>query len=358
MSSSRLFRTCQYIVAAAIIIIVNLRYVICNLFGYPTLPHTILITLLLLVGIDYTKVVLKELLIILLFLGITAYHFNAIAILTFILFCHVCRSKFKTLLLINFITMMIMIGCCISFFVLGITQDHAAINLIKEGHTLGFSNPNIFSLYIYGFLLTLYAITPRKYIILAYAIMLYVAFAAYSYSASRTSFMGVLCVIICDLFINILPKSFVQSKCILYLIPLILSSLSVYLCINWEEYIEFDALFSGRLSIMGSVVENVSPLGYVIGFQWPDDAQRDNAYIAILSSGGLAAFWLYFSYYSRYVNTLKYVGLSTLPIIMSVLLSGLSEYVFVGLNMISITLVLVVKKLFQDVKTINHPSHI
>ncbi len=356
MSSSCLFRTYQYIVAATIIIIVNLRYVICDLFGCPTLPYTIIITLLLLVGIDYTKVVLKELLIVLLFLGITVYHFNAIAILTFILFCYVCSSKLKTLLLINFITMMVLIGCCVVFFMLGITQDHVAINLIKEGHTLGFSNPNILSLYIYGFLLTLYTITPRKYIILTYAIMLYVAFATYSYSTSRTTFIGVLCVIICDLFIiNILPKSFILSKHILYLIPLILSSLSVYFCITWENYIELDMLLSGRLSIMGPVVEKASPLGYIIGFTWPD-AQRDNAYITILSSGGIAAFWLYFSYYSRYVNTLKYVGLSTLPVIMSVLLSGLTEYVFVGLNMISITLVLVIKKLFQDAEAINHPS--
>lgn len=350
------FNTCQYIIAVTVIFLVNCRYVFCNLFDIPSFPLTIIITLLLLLGINYKKVDKKELALVLLLVVISALNPSAISILSFVLCCYVFCRKYDDLIMINFFIITGMLLLSIIFYKLGMTHDVFIINQYKEGHSLGFKNPNSFSLYVFSFLITLYVLAPRKYIIPFYFFMVFISIITFLFSGSRTTLFGVTVLILVDGLIHVLPKSIFKSKILLYFYPILLCGLSIYFCLEWRNFGLLDVLLSGRLSIMGSIIDKISPFQFLVGFPWPSDEAQDNAYITMLSSGGLAALWIYFSYYKRYVRVLKVIGLSSLPLIFSILLTGLTEYVFVGLNMISITLILTVKKLINHAEVINNSA--
>lgn len=355
-SASTQFRTFRYLVSLSVIILVNIRFSICNILEIPTLPITLIIIGLLFIGTDYTRIRKCELIITLTLIALTAINRSAISILSFLLFCFNCREKLRSLLWANLLVMILLFITALFLFKLGATRDHVIINAMKVGHTMGFSNPNILSLYLYAIMLTMYVVWSQKKIYFAYVIMLLIAYLTYAYSGSRTTALGVIAIIITGVSINLLPKSIVRSSFMLYLLPIILISATFYYCIHYKDYFILDVIFSGRLSVIGKILNQLSPTQYIMGFPWPSEEPQDNAFITILASGGIMGFWVYFYLYRRYVRVVKYVGIWSLPIIVSVLLSGLTEYVFVGLNMISITLCLIVKILIKNAESLNNSS--
>lgn len=353
-NETSVFVTYQYFLSLAIIFLVNIRYVICNIFDIPTLPLTLLITTLLFTGINYKKIRKPELLLTLLMFFLTVLNIGALSILSFILFCFICK-KLDYLIRANLIIMCSLLLYALIAFKLGITNDHIVENAIKIGHTLGFSNPNILSLYVYSIIITLYALTSNKNFLI-YIIILFLSYITYKYTGSRSCLIGTGVLILSDICIRLLPKAIIRSKWILYLFPLTLVCASIYFSLHYKEYFLLDVLLSGRLSIIGSILNNISLHQYLTGFPWPPEVPQDNAFITIISSGGLIGLWVYSYWYKKYVNYVRYLGLWSLPIILSILLYGLTEYVFVGLNMISITICLIVKKIIYNANLVNNSS--
>ena len=151
--------------------------------------------------------------------------------------------------------------------------------------------------------------------------------------------LGLGLLFLCDVFFRV---KVLRSKIILYSIPIILIGVSFYLFVNYIEFGELDVILSGRLSYIGRGLANIGVVDWLIGFQWQEDIPVDSAYATLLSSCGLLGILIHYTCFIKYITTIENVCI--IAIIISILLAGLTEYVFVGLNMVSIILLVLIQR--------------
>lgn len=321
---------------------VNFRYVFCDVADVPSLPITIVITLLLLFAVNL-RAVPKSLIIIGIILSMSFLRTPAaLAVLDFFLLGFLLRKipKLDRVLFYNLVIMLMFV--CGLFFLLhlGVIEEVVWVKNGIVANTLGFSNPNSCALYLYAIIVSLYYFSPKGIYGFVYKIALIIfAWGVYVYTSSRTGMLGLGLLFLCDVFFRI---KVLRSKMILYSIPIILMGVSFYLFVNYIEFGVLDVILSGRLSYIGRGLVNIGIVDWLIGFQWQEDIPVDSAYATLLSSCGLFGILIHYTYFIKHIRMIENVCI--IAIIISILLAGLTEYVFVGLNMVSIILLVLIQR--------------
>lgn len=338
---------------------VNLRYVYSGIWNdkIVSLCLTLIINILLFSAINYKSINKKILYIFPFFLFFLLKNpsFNAICDF-FILGYLLVNVNKRKIILYNSYFIIFFLLCVWIGLKIGYIKD---INFYVPKsdsivYSLGFWHSNIFSLYVYALVLSIYTLLRKN--ILLDILLLYIGWKVYEYSGSRTCFIGTLVLLTCDVTLSKLKIDFLYNKYILYSFPIILIIISFYFIAQYSQYPLIDTLFSGRLSIMGRLFETLSIKEYLIGFNVPPDTPIDSAYFTIFTYGGFPLILFHFYFYYRYIKSGKYKR--SIPIVISILTAGMTEYVFVGLNMISIILLCVMLKNITNENNILHPSNI
>ena len=343
------------IVTYFVIFMVNFRYVVCDVTNMPSLPVTIIITLLLLLTVNF-RAVPRALMLISIVLGFSLMkNSSALAIIDFFLLGFLLR-RIPNLNRVMAANLLIMLGFVSGLFFLNQIGIISEVTWQKNGtiaHTLGFHNPNTCALYLYAIIVGLYYFSPNGTYGVIYKIVLVIlSWMTYEYTLSRTCILGLVFMIICDVIFRIRVFG---TKFIIYSIPLFLMSLSFYFFVNYADFGVLDVLLSGRLSYIGRGLADIGVIDWIAGFQWREDIPVDSAYATMLSACGFLGIAIHYFYYIKYVGNVQY-SMANTAMIVSILLAGLTEYVFVGLNMVSIILLILILK--RRGNLFYHPSRL
>lgn len=338
---------------------VNLRYVYSGIWNdnIVSLCFTLIINILLFSTINYKRINKKILYIspFFIFFLLKNPSFNAICDF-FILGYILDNVNKRKIILYNSYFIIFFLLCVWIGLKIGYIKDISFYVPKSDSivYSLGFWQSNILSLYVYALVLSIYTLL-RKNIWLD-IILLYLGWKVYEYSGSRTCFIGTLILLICDITLLKLKMSFLYNKYALYSFPIILIIATFYFISHYSQYPIIDILFSGRLSIMGGVFETLSIKEYLIGFNIPPDTPIDSAYFTIFAYGGFPLILFHLYFYFKYIKKGNYKR--NIPTVISILTAGMTEYVFVGLNMISIILLCIIIKDTTNDKNIFHTSRI
>lgn len=355
MERNIIFSTYQTLAVSLIIILVNVRYVICDIFDIPPLPITLFILLLELSAIDYRKIRRKEVIVFVALIFLIFKSFSTISLLMLFLFVVISIKVSFKLIWVNLISISFLLLLCFYFIELGVITNVSYYSLTKECYTLGFSNPNISSLYFYSLIITFYlAYFKEGNKIISLLFISIIAVWSFDYTKSRTVLIGSLILLLSVLLCFAAPKTIIKNKILLQGIYIGFAFCSLYFCYFCSQYPILNIILSGRLGIMGDVLKSISPIDWLLGFNWPKGIPQDNAYITMLSNGGVMGLLFYYYGFKTYIKDLHIKQLWSLPAFISVITAGLTEYIFVGLNMMSISLTLIIFKIHRDATSLNN----
>ncbi|MEN9919759.1 MAG: hypothetical protein RL662_2195 [Bacteroidota bacterium] len=292
-------------------------------------------------SIDYNGIRREYLCWLLLFIGIAVVDFNShkLNVLTpLVLMQCVSRINIRTYLSYNVLIM----GA--TALILFLTEGMGRMTVggvdvfIRTRHDFGFAHPNVATMYYWGLFMSLilscYLSKYRNFL----WHLLFVIFIASVYLYSETISRGFITTVV--IFISVMGyysvrstfnKQYVigYSKYILYSLPLLLTTLTVYLSLHAKEYVVLDLLLSQRLSLYGQFLNELSPIQYLIGTTSFDAITVDSSYLHLLfESGVLLYVYFMWLYYFAIKNSIKQQNFVVIAIFVSFQVYGLVESLF------------------------------
>lgn len=205
----------------------------------------------------------------------------------------------------------------------GIIDENVSTDYKKGTTDLGYGNINTFSAYIYFILLSLYLYFYKFKII--YPIIFIISYIVYSLSGGRTYFVAEILLLItsCNMF---LKHSI--SKYTLLVLPVAIVFLIIYFIYDFSlGNVAIDILLSGRLRYTFNLFSSMSLKELLFGCIQDDELVIDIAFVKMIVIGGVTSLlYFLFIYYKSY-NQLS-IKQQYIPIIISLLLAGISESVF------------------------------
>lgn len=235
-----------------------------------------------------------------------------------------------------------LMNCCYAFIILVITFFMLQAGSLKAEmfpQTLldrrvrwdfGFGNPNTFALFMFSIIINMYIFLAQKHKYFLFFFTASVSYMVYSYTASRSFLSAILVFYIVLLLINSgkMFKDWIFNKYLLLGLPLLLTGFILVIAPKIEEVLFLDVVFSGRLSLYNNFLSGLSLKDFWIGTSAINEETIDNSYLHLLFEGGILCYALF---YYLYYETVKYLNDSSfyiLPVVLSILVYGLTESVF------------------------------
>lgn len=346
IESIKSIKAFQTINICIVVFLVNLRYVFIGLYSNEdSIIFTFLINVFLFLSID-NKILLKNKVLIIFSVYFLVNRISFISIIDFFLLGYALKRHNTTTILklniffISFFLLLILLNVVLGYLPEKVFYVPKTDSIV---YSLGFSHPNIFSLYAYALLLSIYLLFKNSFFL--NVLLLISSWEIYKYSGSRTCLIG-LCVLCCSDILLKLKLKCLLHDCIIICLPIFYIVITLFLLFNYQDYPLLDIILSGRLSIMGNCFSNVGLKEWILGFPVSSDMPCDSAYFTIFSYGG---FFLLLYYLKVLTKSVKFLPMNKKRLVLiSILTSGLTEYVFVGLNMISIILLCLLNNKFRD----------
>lgn len=338
------YRRLHQIYVLIVVFLVNIRYIYSGInedISF-SIYITLLINILLLSCIQWNKVSYKFVLPFIASIFFIGLNISFNSIVDFFLLAYIVPELNKRKIIqINALFSIIFIAVIYILLHLGLIKDLSYYVPKSDSyvHSFGFKQANIFSLYVFALILSVYILYKRN--ILLDSFLLGISLIIYNYTGSRTCFIGVLVLLLVDILL-LCKLKFLFNKFFLYTLPIILISGTFYFLYYYYNFPELDTFFSGRLSIMGSILNTISPFNWFIGFKIPEDMPSDSAYFTILRYGGIPLLLYYMYYYFKYIKS--ETSEKRLTVVISLLIAGMTEYTFIGLNTVSIILACIVSE--------------
>lgn len=287
----------------------------------------------LLMAVNYRKLH-KEFFVIFLFVIISA--LNSAARNIFLLFLCIYILRDISLKKIAFL------NCTFAFLVLIITFFMLQIGNLKAemfSQTLfdnrvrwdfGFGNPNTFALFMYSLIINIYFILTPKYKYFLFFFTVLVSYMVYSYTVSRSFLFAILVFFFVLLLINSGKKlrKWLFNKNLLLTLPLLLTGFILFIAPKVEDFVFLDVLFSGRLSLYNNFLSGLSVKDYWLGTSSINEETIDNSYLHLLFEGGILCYTLFYYFYYKTIKNLDDSSFYILPVLLSILVYGLTESVF------------------------------
>lgn len=315
-------------------VILNIRGLIGSL-GCDTLWLTILMNLLLLASVDYRKV--KSAFFFLpLFSLLLVYNKEILGPINILTFVYLLRNtSLRSLAFININLLLAFSVLMLFMHTFGII--HSKEWIMPKGVALdfGFANPNALGSFVYILMLNLYILFHNKSKLILPILILIVTQIIYQYSLSRTAYIGGIILIIIH-FLSLFHLIRPSMRYLIAILPFLFMGIIFYFTLQLSIYPIINQLFSGRLTIYATMLENMSAINWLIGLQLPIGEPMDSSFLMLLFSGGLTLFLLFsitfFQNTIIFFNNIK----SYLPIILSILTCGIVENIFSSASGISL----------------------
>lgn len=247
-----------------------------------------------------------------------------LVLITYSLSINVEKKNVKKYL---FIISIITIILYLSLLKLGVIHDSVTNYNFRIRHTLGFDNPNAFSI-IVASLFYLFFMNIKKYRILLSLIIIAINFYISFLLGSRTLLYSTIIFLILHFFsynsnkfkkINLL----LTSKFFIRIFVFMLFISPFIICFMVSHNIIMDSFISGRSYLLFQYFEYHSLLNYLIGFS--NVATVDNSYAIILCATGVLGFMYSYKIIVNSIISDK----SNFPLIISLLFFGTMESILI-----------------------------
>jgi hypothetical protein len=240
-----------------------------------------------------------------------------------------------------------------SSLIFGFVSDEI-VDLAYKGsgsyHTLGFPNTNTTSMVFWNLILSLYYLGIKLKICFIYILGIVISLIVYRYTKGRTFlFMEVVL-----FFTGILFCSKNTSRLLKKIKPLllVLPFFLIFLLVIFVAFIKYsknqlivmliNGIFSYRFGYFSEVVDLLSPLNILTGFNVPSEIIIngytkelivDQSYIRLFFYGGIVTLFIFLYLYIRFINRYTfYKNKILVPIILTITIGGFVESLFSSFN--------------------------
>lgn len=215
---------------------------------------------------------------------------------------------------------------------IGILQDITKIYPKGITHTLGFHNSNTPGLLFMQMTLVLGTLfLMYSNFILPLFLFLIPNYFIFTMTLSRTSYYCILLFIFLVIYFSFNRKYERERKLVVF-VPILFFVLmiTVSLSIHFSPilYTAGNAFLTGRPRLIYQIIDKMSILNFIIGYQVVDSAM-DNAYLGIILNGGIFSVLIFMiCTYNGLKNFDLRLAKKYLPFILVILISGLTEGTF------------------------------
>lgn len=296
--------------------------------GINTFAFTLLLNLILLISIDYRRIT-KEYLIVVFFVALIPFNRSAISNVDLILMALLLRP-FPVKKVAS-----IYLGVLLCFLVLWLILYYSGFLETKELYTdkkgtfntYGFNNANGLGMFGFHIGACFFLILGRKNYLVSLILILAINQIFYGLSASRTPWMGGILFALCIL-LKVVGLLGYKSRNLISFLPILLTLICYYFYYNFAEFFLFDVFLSGRLSLIGGMMQKMTPINWLIGYNWDSEIPLDGSYILLLFSGGILFVILFWTIFYKAVKFHYYRLSAYIPFILAMLACGCGENTF------------------------------
>ena len=210
-----------------------------------------------------------------------------------------------------------------------------AITAIRIRYDFGYGHPNAATLYYWGLFISLllycYISQYRNFIWILLGFLLLISVYLYIETDSRSFIFAVVSFILVLWYFNLRSKfkrdyRIGYSRYVLYALPVVFATLTIYFAINVNDYPVLNILLSKRLTLYKDLLDSLTPLQYLWGTTAFDYIIVDNSYLHLLFEAGILVFvyfiWLWFF---AVKNMVKQQNFILIAVFVSFLVYGLME---------------------------------
>ena len=207
-----------------------------------------------------------------------------------------------------------------------VSLDYKSINGSLY-HDLGYGNTNTAGMVFFFFIVSLHLVLYKHYKWLSFILILSVSLFVLIYTASRTSFLASILL----LLTYIMPTRFIikilYNKYLLVLVPFLV--IAPLLFGNWilTNHEELNELLSNRIYIVSLLVELFeSPISYFTGIVIEEEGiPIDNVFCYMLINYGIMAILVFLHQYINIIKKRRYILTFVLIPLLIIVISGLGE---------------------------------
>ncbi len=311
--------------------------------GIETQFLTLLLNVLIVLSIDYRKIT-KTYYYIAPFVLILPFNTGALALIDLFLMALLLKSySIERLASMYLGVLLCLLFGWIYFYNLGVLNTTAIYSMQKGWfETYGFKNPNGLGMFGFHLAVCCFILLKKYNTLIAFTIVFIIIQIFYALSSSRTAWLGGIVFCLCILLykLKVFNK---RTKILIAVLPAIFTVIDYYLILNYNSFWGIDVLVSGRLSIPGKILTQMSRIHWLIGFTMEKGVPLDGSLVLLLRSGGIYAITIFcILFYRAFAHHFDHVK-RHLPLILGILACGLSENTFAdctGLSVIFWSLIL------------------
>lgn len=300
-----------------------------------TVYITLLLNFLIFISIDYRHLK-KSILLLPFFILIIFYNREALAIVDILTLVYVLKDvSVNKLILINAIVLAFFICYWQYALALGILKSEIWVMPKGIAQTLGFANPNTLGFLGFQVVSSVYLLFRKHSKVLVLLVILAINECFFSFSFSRTSWLGGLIfsfVLLLMVFKLLRP----WMKCVIGIIPILIATLIIYFAKNIASYPELDVIFTTRFSCYSVMLSQMSLVNWIIGIRRPMDMPMDGSYTCLLFDAGIVGLILFLctfckSLLKNFASLREYM-----PFLIGMLACGVGENTFSSISGISL----------------------
>lgn len=220
---------------------------------------------------------------------------------------------------------------------LGVLENKAVKYVKSDSFTydLGTGNANRCAGLFFKLIILLYLAISRNHRCLFVIISISLALVSYQTTGSRTPFICTLLIIGLSILYwkQLIPES---SKFFIAVLPIIFFILTFYLALNLNANKDLNEVASGRLWYILKLTQEFTLKDWIIGAPRTTDDPLDSAYLEIIHTGGILLS-LFFTIAFAKTTITKFTNIkSFIPIIIPMLIGGLTESILLRPTEISV----------------------
>lgn len=311
----------------------KLSYIILCFRGYfsgiieDTIIVTLLLNLLIACSIDYSKV--RKPFFVFAFLSLlTVYNKNALALVDILALIYILRHvDIRFVIKANLITIGVYLVIWLGLLGLGILHDRLMIMPKGIAHCMGYENPNQFGMLGFQIISSLFLILSGKKRLLMFILIPVINEFFFSLSVARTPWIGGY-VMMLVMLLSVLRILRPWTRYFVAVIPILIYIGIFYFAKHINEYPELDIIFTTRFSNYAMLINNMSPINWIIGFRQTKDIIIDSSYLMILCSGGFLTLFVFWNKFIKTILTKWNKIYQSLPFLLAMLANGVGENAF------------------------------
>ena len=218
---------------------------------------------------------------------------------------------------------------------------YVQLDNIRVRKDYGFGNPNQFAAFCFTLITSLFIALWEKYKKIFVAIFVSIGVAVSNYTDSRSFQLSCLILTITCVFQILRFDKNKVYKLFVLLLPFILFIYS-FMFPYYDINDDFNAISSGRMILYKSLLDSVTLKDYIIGTNLVNEITIDSTYLHLIFRGGVIYLITFYALYIyAFKNKYQYIY-PYLPILVSILVYGAFETLFVNCTMVSYIMIWII----------------